>query len=385
MVTQDTVGDLAAMSPHLEFELLPELDLSELKLIWEELESRSSPTFFLSWNWIGCWLAEAEIAPQLVIGRALGRVILLGVLVHKRRWTRIGFPINSLHLHNTGESAKDVITIEYNAFLVDKEWAGRVEREAIEFLLAPRQRRLIGYNEIHLRNVSDAYVENAPASGCLNTVLWRRPSWRVDLDAVRTSGKPYLDHLSANTRQQIRRSLRLYEREGPLTTVRATDIPTALHYLDGLKAFHQHYWIGRGEQGGFSHEFFERFLRRLIETCHVLGTIEVLRISRGEQPIGYLYNLIYRGHVFAYQSGFLYENNPKLKPGLVAHSLCIEHHVKAGARIYDFMAGDYRYKADLGRPGPFMSFLLLQHPAPSVLCERLARRGYRFVRGMWRS
>ena len=83
--------------------------------------------------------------------------------------------------------------------------------------------------------------------------------------------------------------------------------------------------------------------------------MELLRVSAGADIIGYVYNLVYRGHVYAYQTGILYESNPRLKPGLVSHCLCIERHLEEGSDVYDFMAGDARYKASLGEPGPDMA------------------------------
>ena len=61
-------------------------------------------------------------------------------------------------------------------------------------------------------------LEHAVArSGYDYGVLQRKPSWRVNLAPIRADGKQYLDCLSANTRQQIRRAMRLYEKRGPLT------------------------------------------------------------------------------------------------------------------------------------------------------------------------
>ena len=43
--------------------------------------------------------------------------------------------IHGLQLHAIGDLQHDIITIEYNGFLVDREWIGKVETEAIAFLL----------------------------------------------------------------------------------------------------------------------------------------------------------------------------------------------------------------------------------------------------------
>ena len=49
------------------------------------------------------------------------------------------------------------------------------------------------------------------------------------------------------------------------------------------------------------------------------------------------------GVISNYQSGFLYESDSQLKPGLVSHMLAIDHNLDSGARTYDFLAGDQRF------------------------------------------
>ncbi len=78
-------------------------------------------------------------------------------------------------------------------------------------------------DELHLRNVPADLKPAVAASGYHFSELQRKPSWRIDLAAIRAAGKQHLDCLSANTRQQIRRSKRLYQRRGPLTA----SLPTA--------------------------------------------------------------------------------------------------------------------------------------------------------------
>ncbi len=137
---------------------------------------------------------------------------------------------------------------------------------------------------------------------------------------------------------------------------------------------------GARQTGGFASAFFERFQRRLIADCVPRRAAELIRVSRGGQPIGYLYNLIRDGHVLAFVSGFLYEDDNRLKPGLVCHALAIERHVQTGGSIYDFMAGETRYKSNLGQPGPVFVYLLLQRPTAMTRAERMLRRGWERVR-----
>jgi CelD/BcsL family acetyltransferase involved in cellulose biosynthesis len=366
------------------FELRTFEDLAELGQTWQELERRACPTIFLSWDWIGCWVREASPRPLVLIGRADGRIVLLGVLSPSTRPIVPSINVHGLWLHMTGDPGQDVITIEYNGFLIDPDFVGTLESEAIGFLLSGVTIGGLKRQELHLKNVPAALEGPVRNSGFRFRELQRKSSWRIDLTAIRGAGKRHLDCLSANTRQQIRRSIRLYEKRGPLAIARASTVAEAMDYLEALKNLHQEYWQGRGEPGAFSYPFFERFQHTLIETCLPHGTVELAKVTAGADVIGYVYNLVYRGHVYAYQTGIRYEDDPKLKPGLVSHCLCIDRHLEEGDKVYDFMAGDARYKANLGSRGPDMVYLLAERPTWPLKLEGALHRAKRVVEGVLR-
>src|SRR5690606_34390335 len=102
--------------------------------------------------------------------------------------------------------------------------------------------------------------------------------------------------------------------------------------------------------------------------------VEIVRAQIGGLTVGYLYNFIYRKRVLYYQSGFDYKLFPKIRCGLLTHCLNIERHMRAGAVAYDFMAGEQRYKAALGREaGELLWFVLLRPTWQNRLTERLRR------------
>ena len=368
------------MSEALRFHVQTGLTRTELGLLWRDLEARADPSVFLSWDWIGAWLAELDPLPPVVIGEAGGALVLLGALIPRRRVEGGIVRVNGLYLHTTGERGKDVIAIEYNGFLVDRGWAGTAEPAAVAWLLGPARVAKRRRDELHIvAACADDQAKLVPP-GMLLQIPARKPSWRVDLAAVRAAGGDYLATLGANTRQQIRRAMRLYEEIGPVEAVRAGDVAEGMAFLDGLAALHQRQWAARGEPGGFAFPFFERFQRRLVETGLPHGTVELLQVSAGERPIGYLFNLIYRGHVCAYVSGFDFAADRRLKPGLVCHALAIARHAREGAAIYDFLAGAARYKSNLGQPGPEFVYLLVQRPTPMTQAERQLRRAWTGLR-----
>lgn len=316
---------------------------------------------------------------------AAGRIVLLGFVLPSFRKTARLIRFSGLQLHTTGKWEQDCIAMEYNGFLVDRDWAGRLERSAFTWLLRGHSVAGVRPAEVHIVSMLEEHRSAWTPDAVICRVPFRKPSWRVNLDALRARGANYLSSLRPNTRQQIRRSIRLYDAEGGLSATWADSADTGQRFLDGLKMLHQRQWEARGKPGGFASAFFERFQRRLIAAALPAGCAELVRIARGDEPIGYLYNLVWQGFVHAFVSGILLEDDNRLKPGLVCHTLCIQHHLDVGASVYDFMAGDFRYKASLGEPGPDFIYLLLQRRTPATGLEAAMYRTRDHARRIRRS
>lgn len=345
-----------------------------LECRWCDLEARADCSFFQSWHWIGCWLRETGLHPSLVAGRLDGKIVALALLStrHKRRHGWLGS--TTLFLHETGDPALDIGFIEYNGFLVDRTLGAAAIASCLDFIIAIKDLGGEAWDEFYLGGVPETYMPILETSGLPLRIVARKPTAAIDLAALRRESRPYLDTLSPNTRQQIGRAMRLYEARGRLHLDAARGVAETMAFFDGLKALHQAHWLGRGKCGAFSYPFLERFLRALIARCLLDGAVELLRISAGAEPIGYLCNFLHRGWVGTYLSGFAYEDDARLKPGLVSYSLCAERHLAGGARVQDFLAGDERYKSSLGRPGATMYWLAVQRPRVRFQLEAGLRR-----------
>lgn len=347
-----------------------------LEPIWRELEGRADCSFFQSWHWIGCWLDEVGTGPALVTGRRDGQVVALALFVTRRLRRHGWLGTNVVFLHETGNPALDINFIEYNGILVDRSLGEAAIKSCLTFMMATK---IIGpgrdpWDELYLGGIPETYLSIVEACGLPLRVVSCKPTATVDLAALRVARRDYFDELSANTRQQIRRAMRIYATRGPLRVEAASDTAQAMDFLDQLKALHQEHWLGRGKPGAFSYPFLERFHRALIARSLPDGAVEVLRVSAGDAPVGYLYNFLYRGWVGTYLSGFAYEDDARLKPGLVSYCLCARRHLANGARIQDFLAGDERYKTSLGKPGTTMYWLAIQRPRARFRLEAALRR-----------
>jgi CelD/BcsL family acetyltransferase involved in cellulose biosynthesis len=146
--------------------------------------------------------------------------------------------------------------------------------------------------------------------------------------------------------------------------------------LEAMAVLHQATWSARGRPGSFAEPFFRRFHRALIARAIPRGEATLLKVSCDQAVVGVLYNFVHRGRMSAYQSGFAYRaGEPQAKPGLTCHYRAIQFALDQGLDIYDFLAGEDRYKRSLadfsGRQnwveaGPFWSPRLLFRSACDV-------------------
>ncbi|GBD42804.1 hypothetical protein HRbin40_00260 [bacterium HR40] len=366
----------------LTFAVEPVVHREAVETLWRRLEAEADGHFFTSWTWIGAWLRHVERPVYLLRAEEAGEPVALGLFcVHRQvRWKVL--PVTTLQLAATGDDAFDLITVEYNDLLVRADGAEAI-RAAVWRWLGGRDRFAdVVFDEIHLPGVTAATGRAAAtASGLAGRVYARKPLALVDLQAVRACGRPWPEMLGSNTRYQLRRALRLYGERGEPLLEAAADVPTALEWLEQAGELHQRRWTAKGRSGAFASPFFVAFARELVRLGVPEGTVEMLRIRAGSHVIGYLQNFVYRGHAFYYFGGFAYEEDPRIKPGLVAHHLAVLRYLERGCQIYDFGAGAFRYKYQLGQPGPDIETWILRRPRVALELEDLARR----LRARWRA
>jgi CelD/BcsL family acetyltransferase involved in cellulose biosynthesis len=330
-------------------EIKPLPPVQQLEPLWRDLEARAESSFFLSWHWIGTWLAESGVQPALLV--ALRKDVAVGLALIGQDCPRLGplrFP--RIHLNQAGIADLDCVYIEYNDLLIDRVDAEATRAACLE-ALTNSCAGIGGLQWQEMRWAASAIpAEHMPFHR--NTVMEKTkaaPSPYVDLDAVRSKGGDLCSLLSANTRRQIRRAVRLYETMGELRFERASTKEKALAWLKRLKLLHQARWLSRSETGAFALPFFECFLKRLIEQGLGEGVVDILRLSAGRLELGYLFNFVYRDRVYNYQSGFQFGPTGRHKPGLVAHALAVRHYASSDMRLrkYSFLAGATQYKRSL--------------------------------------
>jgi CelD/BcsL family acetyltransferase involved in cellulose biosynthesis len=356
----------------IEITLARVTDWAALGERWRELEARSTCSFFQSWTWMGCLAEERFSDPVLLEASIHGR--LLAMALFNRRRSRTGRQV--LWLCETGVPALDKVFIEYNGILT----ADSAPSELVaDCLRAARLGPIGGRRPWRGRSLVLSGVDRDTMAAALSSGggSWLRQTLvapYVDLERVRRNGADYLAGLSANARYQLRRSDRAYAAGGDLAVRRAGSVAEAHDFLGALAALHQAVWNRRGRPGAFADPQFGRFHRALIERGLPRGETELLRVTLGERPVGFLYNFRFRGQVLAYQSGFDYAGAGRhQKPGLTCHHRAIRLAASSGAVRYDFLAGDDRYKRSLANAENRLFWLVLGAGWPIRRCIERVR------------
>ena len=314
----------------------PALDpagVARLGALWQAFEQRADASFFQSWIWVGCCVAERYDRPLLL--EAVAGEALVGVALFNTR-RRLGF--KTLFLHESGRPAQDAVFIEHNGPLVLPDH-GEV--------LGTMIRAAAAQGCVVLSGVGGAVRDAARAVAIVRERAVRVAPY-VDLTALADAGA-YAAQLSRNTRQRLRRSERAYAALGPLRIERA-DESNAMAWFEAMVVLHTRTWQARGAPGAFADPATRRFHAALIADGVPRGAVDLLRIAAGARTVGFLYNLRRAGRVCAYQSGFEYGvTDPAQTPGLTCHAMAIEHYRALGCRTYDFLAGESQYKRSLSQ------------------------------------
>jgi len=355
-------------------EISPVSGSGDLSNEWQDLESRADCRFFLSWGWMKPWLDELAEEAYVIRARRDGVLVGLGLFSIREEPRLKLFRARVAYLNQTGVPGKDMVTLEYNGFLLDKNCAAEAQQACLDELVSSRNP---AWDELYIHNAPQKFIMELQYLGLDRRDVASAPSAEVDLEKVRQA-ENYISTLGRNTRQQIRRSIRLYEkRHGDLGIARAASAEEALEWFQQAGELHQARWASRNLPGVLSFPDYQKMHSALIRAAHgagpEAGCAEILRIFSGEYSIGYLYNFLYRGRVYFYLSGLQFDPDPKLKPGLVTHALAIEMHAEEGRDIYDFMAGENRYKINMGQEMPALTSLYLRKPRLLVSLENRLR------------
>ena len=348
-----------------------------LETSWKELEARVTHSFFLSWLWIGTWLRHIPdgAQPQVLVARSSSKIVGLAIVCRRRAWSLWPHARARWLLNETGDTRFDRLFIEYNNILAEQSAA------IIPAGLAALTSRLRRSDQLVLSGIDPdlelAACRAAGLAGLVTEVKQADAAPWVDFAKVRQQGGNYRATLGRSTRQAVSRAMRLYAERGPVELRIMETTTEALAAFDLLGDFHRSRW---GRRGAFANPGFRPFHEELIARGVPMGAVRISRTLAGDQTIGVLYNFVHDGRVLNYQSGFLYESDGRLKPGLVSHVLAIQDSIARGERGYDFLAGGGGHKSRLANREHAMKWIAIGRDSPERRIEAKLRDAKRMLR-----
>ena len=341
----------------VEYAINPLDDRAAFLAEWTALYPQSlTASFFQSPSWVKAWLDGAPTNSRLyrVEAKDAGRRKLLGVFCHApRRPPLLG--LGEWWFQEYGDAGRDAVYGEYADFLISEDAPPNARAEALCAMIdaAPDGDGFV------FRNLQPAMAEAVRAAASMRgltiRVLREQPVYTWDL-----LREPFAARFSRSLQSKIARAVRLYEERGALEyrIVRsAADWPEVWMRLVAL---HGAGWAARGEKSAFDNthlvEFHERLRSNAPEALHLF------EVTAGGVVLAVLYNFIHGKRVMNYQSGFVREDDNRLTPGFVAHTLAAKHYRELGFETYDLLAGEADYKARLGAVEATLTSLVAERP-----------------------
>ncbi len=323
-------------------------DIDFVKTTWLTMLNKCQHSYFTSWGWISTWIKSlpANLDVQFIVAYREQEPVVAFFIGSKKRNKHGFLPSRLISLNSTADPYFDELYIEYNSILFDPS-IPFIKDNLLSFL------KSLIWDELILPGVSSDFISeiNLPVDNstndCYMIVDETVNAYFVEMRKIREAGMDFYQLLSANKRSQIRRSIKQYELEGAIQIHEAASAEEALAMLDSLAILHQREWQKKGKTGAFSNKYLFQFHKNLIRDRFDSNEIQMLHIFNEKMTLGYLYNFVYRGHVFFYQSGFNYLVENIYRPGLVSHYYAIMLNARKNMDIYDFLAGDSAYKSSL--------------------------------------
>lgn len=335
--------------------------LSALTEAWWALLRRSgSDEPMLSPLWLQRWwqVFGGSDGRELAVLAWHAEQQLVGLLplLRRRHWYRGVMPLRRLELLASGEPERDEIASEYLGPIFAAELEQQLSADLATRLL---DGSLGAWDELVLPALRDDQPWIAPLCAALRARGLHcelTPHDEVHYVPLPASWDEYLGALSAKSRYLVRRSLRDTERwaGGVLRFEQVTEPAQLARGQQVLAALHGARWsqgqtdAGPDAGGAFASPRFCAFHAAVLPELLARGALELRWLEARGEPIAVVYNLVWNGKVYAYQSGRQPGLPATVRVGVAIHADAIRRAIERGLREYDLLGGPARYKRQLG-------------------------------------
>ncbi|MBO9490496.1 GNAT family N-acetyltransferase [Endozoicomonas sp. G2_1] len=336
--------------------------MSDIAALWLELEKNSSTSFFLTWDWIGSWLKQLPMDFFLVKVLQSKRLVGLAVIVEKRRKTLGVFNTSQWWLNRSGCHAYDQCWIEENTALAAIGYEHIVNRAICSFLLKQKQ-----WQEFILGMAGKEVYQEYAGIADRKRILIDDVGYSVTLESDEWQYAAQV--LSRKTRQKIRQTEKILSSQGELCFEVLTGRADKNEQYTNIQRLHKFRWQGTVTPSGFENMHFQAMIHNLIQN----DKTEFSVLTLNQSPVAYLINFVHEGKVNFYLSALERFSDPKVKVGMLVHQKSIEYYANRGMSVYDFLAGEARYKASMSNVKYEQKMIVFYRESTLLRIERFMR------------
>lgn len=359
----------------LSTSLIKVTDISQLETKWRSLELHCTPSFFLTWTWIGPWAKMVSKNTELYFfclnedgtPIAMCFITLCQVKRLKGLITARQIQLNE-HLDNGCN-----MVIQYNGLLAESGNLNKAWKHLLDALLDWNK----NWDEIAISSLTaqDVSLLTAAATRFHIKIDKAHPRWIVPLDAKCASEDNMLSRFKGKSRRQLKQSLNAYTKDfGEITLIAAEDLTQALEFFKRMESLHTSRWVQAGKAGSFANPKWVEFHKDVITEGFSRGEIQIVEIHAGETILGYIYGHPYMGTAYMQQTGFTTTQDNRLRPGYVSHLHTMLYNAEKGIQIYDFLPDEPdSYKKFFTSASEPVSWLRLQIPSIKFYAEDFIR------------
>ena len=333
--------------------------LARLTAPWRALLDRAAapsltktPTWLLAW-WRQFGGVDGRRLCAIAFHDAVSdELVALIPLCRRTVMVRRVLPIRQLELLATGEDQADEILSDYTGAIVAAGYEVEVA-EATRKLLVDG--KLGGFDHLVMPRMSAEDPFPAALAAALDRAglqVSLAPDGACPYVPLPNNFEAYRQSLDRDRRYVVTRSLRELEKwAGPGGYARVV-ARTPAELAEGraiLHSLHGERWGADGHEGAFASDRFTRFHDEVMTVLlgGTDGQLELQWLVVEGRPVVVLYNIVYRGRVYFYQSGRTLDVPKGLRLGLAAHALALRTAMERGLAEYDFLAGSAQYKRQL--------------------------------------
>ncbi|MDH4222631.1 MAG: GNAT family N-acetyltransferase [candidate division Zixibacteria bacterium] len=313
-------------------------EFKELKDKWNYLlEQSSQPNVFLTWEWLYTWWEFYSPGYKLFIllisdqeGNLLGIAPLCSALITPLK-------LKTLKFLGTEEVCSDHLD-----FILSKG----MEKELLSIFFRylrenPKEWDLLDLTDLSEKSNAIYFIQIWSSE---NTYLFSVNTWTIcPYASLPDNWEAFLKQLSANSRKDIRRQLRLLDESKKINFSIVKNRDMVIPSMEKLFCLHTKRWSTIGEEGVFQRDRFTGFHRKIAQLFFDKGWLLIFELSADKRFIAIYYNFLYSNRIYSYQSGIdsAWDN---FSPGTVALSLTIKSAILNGIKEFDFLRGDAPYK-----------------------------------------